>query len=145
MPRSSLFKGSQSCTPNDGVASICVKRHTRVQAAIADRGRSPLNHRRPQPRQTNWRIQRPLSRSTPVSSLSGPWHFQQRMMNCCLSIESIIGWCTPNGEGSRRVKSMVQGKPLGNMTPNSGETPLAHKSDLEPLPPWLTILLNYRP
>ena len=48
-------------------------------AAIAGRGRSPLNHRRPQPRQTTCRMDRPLCRSITVSSLSGAWHFQQRM------------------------------------------------------------------
>ena len=59
-------------------------------AAIAGRGRSPLNHRRPQPRQTNCRMDRPLCRSTTVSSLSGAWHFQQRMPSGSECIDCIM-------------------------------------------------------
>ena len=61
-----------------------------VHAAIAGRGRSPLNHRRPQPRHTNCRMDRPLVRSTTVSSLSGAWHFQQRMPSGSECIDCII-------------------------------------------------------
>lgn len=80
-----------------------------IQAAIAGRGRSPLNHRRPQPTQTNCRIDMPLWGSTAVSSRSGPWHFQQRMTIRWDSVGSMLPWCTPNARGSRRVKSTVNG------------------------------------
>ena len=59
-------------------------------AAIAGRGRSPLNQRRPQPRHTNCRMDRPLFRSTTVSSLSGAWHFQQRMPSGPECIDCIM-------------------------------------------------------
>lgn len=61
-----------------------------VHAVIAGRGRSPLNHRQPQPRQTNCRMERPLCRSMVTSSLSGAWHFQQRMPSDSECIDCIM-------------------------------------------------------
>jgi len=47
------------------------------------RNLTPAGQGRPQRRQTNCRIERFVCQSMTVSTLSDPWHFQQRFMDCC--------------------------------------------------------------